>query len=257
LLNDLTLKHMKKALFLLLASIMMVACTPTTPTTNVGADSTKVDSTAIVVQDTTPTVDSAATQPDPVVDGGKTTDPVANTDNGNANTGRQANPSIDLNAKRFKVTGHVLIQGSYCGGAAPSPEIEAEARTPKPAVNQAFVVRKGSINAPGTAMVTRVRTDAKGNFSLELTPGTYCMVIDEKENRRTAEFLSTAYYVIDKKCDDKWLTACDLSFTIADKPISGLRLTLNRKCMLNNTFSPCVSWDGPLPPMSAPRGGGH
>lgn len=248
---------MKKALFLLCMAVGLAACTPTTPS-NSDADSTKVDSTAIVVQDSTPAVDSAAAPADPVVDAATTTEPATN--NGQVkpteNTGRQANPNVDLNAKRFKVTGHFLVQGSYCGGAAPTPEMEAAAREPKPMSNQAFLIRKGNTNALGTDLVTRVRTDASGNFSVELTPGTYCMVLEEKENRRSTEFLKTAYYVIDTKCDDKWLSTCDVSFTVADKPVSGLRKTFDKKCQLV-TLSPCISWDGPLPPSAAPRGGNH
>ncbi len=258
LLNDLTLKYMKKAFFFLCMACGLVACTPTTPTTNSGADSTKVDGTAVVVQDSTPVVDSVATPSDAVVDAGTTTDPVNTKGEVKPieNTGRQANPNVDMNAKRFKVTGHFLVQGSYCGGAAPSPEMEAAAREPKPMSNQAFLIRKGKTNALGTDLVTRVRTDASGNFSVELTPGTYCMVLEEKESRRSTEFLKTPFYTIDTKCDDKWLSTCDVSFTVADKPVSGLRKTFEKKCQLA-TLSPCISWDGPLPPSAAPRGGNH
>jgi hypothetical protein len=251
LLNDLTLKYMKKTLLFLCTALFLAACNPTTTTTTTGTDTTKVDSAAVVVQDTLPTPDTASTGA--VVDDGTST----NTNNTNtpdgATTGRQANPNIDLNAKRFKVTGRLLVLSPYCGGAAPTPDMLEKAKTAQPLANQSLVIRQGAVNGLGTPLVTRTMTDAQGNFSLDLTPGTYCIVLAEKENRRTAAFLATQYYEIDKKCDDKWLTSCDLTFTVADKPVSGLRLTFNRKCNINS-FSPCINWGGPLPSSPAPRG---
>lgn len=241
---------MKKALLFICAALVLVACNPTTSTTTTSADTTKVDSPAVAVVEPAPADSPAATITD-----GTVTDPADGktpADNGTPTTGRQANPGVDLNAKTFTVSGNVLVTSPYCGGAAPTPDMVAAAKTPQPYANQGFLIRKGAVNAPGTAMVTRVRTDAKGTWSVQLAPGTYCMVLEEKENRRTPEFLATQYYEIDKKCDDKWLNGCELSFTVADKNISGLRLSLSRKCHINS-FSPCIQWGGPLPSAAAPR----
>ena len=254
---------MKKALLFFLTAVTLTACTP--PATTDGGTTVPADS-SLAAADSTPApqpVDSTTavadngegsdagntgTTPTPKVDNG--TDP--KTDAGNTGGGRVRDPNL-ANTKMFKVTGNILVAGSYCGGAAPSKEMEEEARRPKPFANQGFLIRSGKMNALGTAMATRTRTDANGTFNLELAPGSYCMVLEEKESAREAGFYTQKNMVVDKPCDQKWLNTCDISFTVADKNISGLRLTLNKKCLITS-LSPCITWNGPLPPAAAPRG---
>lgn len=248
------MKHMKKVLLFLAAASILAACTPTTTTTPVAGDSTKVDSLPVAVQDSQPIGDSAATA---VVDPGTTADPAPVNDPGtkvdpNANTGRQANPNANLGGKKFTVSGRFMLKSPYCGGAAPTPDMVKAAQTPQSLASQGFLIRKGTTNAVGSAIETRVTTDASGAFSVQLAPGTYCMVLNEKEGRRGPDFLNNANYEIDKKCDDKWLGTCELSFTVTDKNISGLHATLERKCFINS-MSPCINWGGPLPSSAAPR----
>lgn len=246
---------MKKRLYLfLVAAGLLVACNPpvNNPTTGTPADS---NSTA--QQDSQPAVDSLAVAvdtagsgtTDPGTDPGTSTDPGASTDGG----GRKPNPNIELGGKTFAVTGRILLKSSYCGGAAPSDEILAEYEKPKPYGGQPLLIREGKSNTLGAAMVTRTTTAADGTFKLDLKPGTYCLVIAEKERARDAGFYKLEYVQVDKACDTKWLNTCDISFTVADKPVSGLRLTLEKKCFIDQ-LSPCLSYSGPLPPSAAPRG---
>ena len=78
----------------------------------------------------------SGTTPTPKVDNGNNTA----TDAGNTGGGRVRDPNL-ANTKMFKVTGNILVAGSYCGGAAPSKEMEEEARRPKPFANQGFLIR--------------------------------------------------------------------------------------------------------------------
>lgn len=55
----------------------------------------------------------------------------------------------------------------YCGGARPTPEMEAEAQTPKPLANTSLVL----IDAKGKAKT--VKTDKNGKLTLKLKPGNY------------------------------------------------------------------------------------
>jgi hypothetical protein len=239
---------MKKTLYFILFAASISACTPPTTTTT----DNKPDSNKVAVgepkdtMDITPPVDSGST--------GVVTDP-DNTQPGNETNptpGRKPNPNLPT-GKYYTVTGHILVKGSYCGGAAPSQEILDRANAPQPFANQSFLIRNGKMNALGTAMVTRVMTDANGDFKVDLTPGTYCMVLAEKENVREPGFYKLQNQAVDKGCDTKWLNGCDLSFTVADKNVSGLRKTFDKKCFITS-LSPCITWDGPLPPSAAPRG---
>ena len=247
---------MKKTLYFLFAAAILMACEPTTTdnqsiladsfAAQARLDSIKADS--IFLNDL---VDSV--MPPPSYDSIEGGNQNANGGGEIGEKGRMANPNIDLNAKTFKVTGHITIVKPYCGGAAPSKEILAESRKAQPYAKQALLVRKGKTNALSTGLVTRAVTDANGDFSLQLPDGDYCIVLVEKENARAADFNANGYMVIDEKCDSKWLTQCEMSFTVANKNVSGLRLGLEKKCMLN-TMSPCITYDGPLPPAAAPRG---
>ncbi|MFN8397369.1 MAG: hypothetical protein U0176_22290 [Bacteroidia bacterium] len=249
---------MKKRLYLLLmAAGILAACNPPANTTVPGNS----DSTSTALQDSHPLVDTVETvvadssvraNPDPA--GDPATDPGNNSNSNTSGGGRVANPNADLNAKRFAVTGRILLQTSYCGGAAPSDEILAEYEKPKPYGSQPLLIRSGKTNALGTAMVTRTTTAADGTFKLDLPAGTYCLVIAEKEGPRQPGFYQLETIAVDKACDNKWLNTCDISFTVADKPVSGLRLTLQKKCFIDQ-LSPCLSYSGPLPPSAAPRGG--
>lgn len=239
---------MKKTLCLFLLATAMVACNPPTGQGTDGDAKQPADSAATVENpphDSMPVTAAADSTPTKVDEGTLPTP--------GGGGGRRANPNLDLNAKRYVVTGHVTIAGSYCGGAAPTPEMEAEARKAKPYAQQPLLVRSGKANALGTDMVTRVTTDADGDFKLDLPVGTYCMVLAEKENARDPGFYSLKHMGVDKPCDNKWLNTCDLSFTVTDQNVSGLRLMLHKKCFIES-LSPCVSYDGPMPPSAAPRG---
>ncbi|HEX2898469.1 MAG TPA: hypothetical protein VHS96_02005 [Bacteroidia bacterium] len=246
---------MKNTLYFLILATALAACTP--PASTDAGNTDVADSAAVTVnepQDSLPddtTVVADAGTPDPKVSNDAGT--ASGSDAGNTGGGRQANPNGNLGAKTFKVSGNVLVTGSYCGGAAPSEEILAEASRPKPFANKGFLIRSGKMNALGTDMVTRTRTDAQGTFSVELIPGTYCMVLETKERARDAGFYKLQNLAVDKPCDQKWLNTCDLTFTVADKNITGLRLNFNKKCFVDD-LSPCVSFTGPMPPSAAPKG---
>lgn len=243
---------MKKTLYFILLAAAMAACTPPATTTT----ETKPDSNAVaevlpadtIPADTLlPPVDSGSTK---VADNGNSNVPTKETND--PPTGRQADPNLS-NGKYYTVTGNILVKSPYCGGAAPSQEILDKAAIPQPFAKQSFLIRSGKTNALGTNLVTRVMTDAKGDFKVDLQAGTYCMVLAEKESARDAGFYKTEFWTVDKPCDTKWLNTCDLTFTVADRNVSGLRKTFERKCQITS-LSPCISYSGPLPPAAAPRG---
>ncbi|MEY3444235.1 MAG: hypothetical protein RLZZ519_2516, partial [Bacteroidota bacterium] len=141
---------MKKVLLFFLTAVTLTACTPPATTdggTTVPADSslaaadsatdvTPVDSAAIAAADSNTNANpdagtTASTTTTPKVDNGTT----PTTDAGNTGRGKVRDPNI-ANTKMFKVSGNILVAGSYCGGAAPSKEMEEEARRPKPFANQ-------------------------------------------------------------------------------------------------------------------------
>lgn len=255
---------MKKAIYFFLVTITLFACTPTTNSENqsteaVNDSDNNVDvppssgGDSISLNDIVESVDAVegGVQEDPQGQEDKVDAPKENSGNTGRN-GRMANPDIDLNAKTYTVSGHINIIGSYCGGAAPTPEVLKAAEKPQPYAKQSLLIRKGKTNVLGTSLATRTMTDANGDFSVMLPAGDYCLVLAEKENVRGENF-STTNMSIDQPCDDKWLKKCDINFTVTNTNVSGLRLNIQKACFLN-TLSPCVTYTGPKPPAAAPRG---
>ncbi|MFM2376723.1 MAG: hypothetical protein RLZZ165_1820 [Bacteroidota bacterium] len=232
--------NMKKVALCLLLAAASAACKPRTATTDAAV------TTAVHADPSGGGVDSNINVLE--TDDKNTMD---HPHSANQTTGPQANAKTQQ-GKTFVVSGNVLLQRGYCGGAPPTPEVEEEARRPKPYANQVFIVRGGDENDVDKPIVERIRTDGNGDFRVELTPGTYCMVLEEKEKARDPNALRRNYQVVNEECDQKWLRVCELSFTVAGQDISGLRLTLNQKCNVIS-LSPCITYDGPLPPAAPPR----
>ena len=205
---------MKNLLYLLLA-LTLVACTP------------KATSTSTTAKDSETTTTEAQVNPSP----------------------QKPDPKVNVNTNKFRVSGTVTYTANYCGGAAPSEEMLAEMRQPKPRFGQELLVRSGDFNSFGR-LLARATTKEDGSFEFFLAPGDYCIVIAQKESADMVP-KSSEYIHVDTECYNKWMATCDLSFRLADREISGLSLNLHQACF-TNSYSTCVQWDGPMPP-SAPR----
>jgi hypothetical protein len=164
----------------------------------------------------------------------------------------KSDPKISINdQKTFVVSGTVMYTKGYCGGAAPSPELQAEYKLPKPRFGQEVLVRTGETNNLGARILARTTTKEDGSFTFDLPPGDYCIIIAQKES---IDLIPTdgEYITVDKDCYKKWMEGCDASFRLRDRDVTGIKITLHEACF-TSSYSKCVSWNGPLPP-SAPRG---
>ena len=68
------------------------------------------------------------------------------------------------------VKGEALFTQSYCGGARPTPEIEAEAQRQRPLPSTRLLVRPA--NEPEAKAIT-LETDARSRYQICLPPGLY------------------------------------------------------------------------------------
>ncbi len=74
-----------------------------------------------------------------------------------------------------KVKIHVTFTNSYCGGARPTPEIEAAHNTPKNLID--FYILLENKNQ------IKVKTDSTGHFTQSIKPGTYKVYLTAKTNQ--------------------------------------------------------------------------
>lgn len=69
----------------------------------------------------------------------------------------------------------------YCGGAAPTPEVERDSRTPHPLVGAHYLLRAGSVNTEVEPLHELV-LDEQGRVTVLLQAGDYCIVGTDKRS---------------------------------------------------------------------------
>ena len=164
----------------------------------------------------------------------------------------KSNGQGSMKNKSTSVQVKVTETRHYCGGAAPSEDILQQLATPNPKINFSLHVRPGSSN-DFEAKAISAMTNEQGMANFELEAGSYCLVLDEKKDEPKAENYQAQFLQIDTECLPQWGQKCELSFTVNEDGSvtpADLELKLVKRCHLN-TYSPCVIWDGPIPP-SAP-----
>lgn len=140
--------------------------------------------------------------------------------------------------------GRVWGTSTYCGGAAPSPELLQQLATPVPLNGQQLVVRPGTWHDPRQPVTTRVSTDAEGRFSFEAEPGEYCLVTVDKYDFLGPQGDPALGEAIPMpmfsggaaECMDRWSRTCDGVVTVGTGRVPALELTLQHGCSPN----PCL-----------------
>lgn len=134
----------------------------------------------------------------------------------------------------------------YCGGAAPTEE--QSKGFINPIADQVFYIYKDERPSSLTKMV-RVKTDAKGMFSIDLEDGNYS-IISEDKTLSIEEFIQKKkiegqfYQYSADSCFETWRTTPD--FTIEISNPTEETVTLQERCFTGD--NPCMKYTGPYPP---------
>lgn len=164
-------------------------------------------------------------------------------------SGRHKKNSADHTLKKYTVSGSVLEQRQYCGGARPAEEILHP--KPAPAGGIKLYIRKSSSNETGKPIVDSLVSAADGTFSIQLPSGTYCFVEAAKKNALVMP-QNDQFNTYDTACFRKNYNTCDFSVDVKSD-VSKIEIVLERRCAWNR---PCVQYRGPLPPAAPPVNGG-
>jgi hypothetical protein len=152
---------------------------------------------------------------------------------------------------------HATYTAPYCGGADPGPDGMPR---PQPWQGTMYLRRAlpdstglfaiNDLNAP---IHDTVRTDRLGNGHLVLPAGAYLLldqdrVDDVRYRQLLTDHAKPALYTepIDKDCLDRWLHGPFGVITITGGDTSHVELPLFGQCPWYDT--PCVRYNGPLPP---------
>ena len=144
------------------------------------------------------------------------------------------------------VIGTVKVHKPYCGGARPSPEMEKG--TYMPFKNTSFIVKTSMANDPKTNTVATFITDENGEFKINLKPGKYVVIHEDKALPFDKYVLKynkpTTYmqYVGDKEAKNIY-EMYDCQFIVEEN--KAVEVILKSKCFVGTNF--CLKYTGPLP----------
>ena len=140
----------------------------------------------------------------------------------------------------YNVTVKFKFIPAYCGGAAPSQEMEEERRKGVPYRSEVLYMDKN-----GDPNYESFVTDQFGALRLALLKGNYCIKKPYKiEKSKLAKFKADGWE-FDSDCLTKELERCDFSFVVTKDTI--IEYEIYGRCHYNGPV-PCVSNPGIPPP---------
>lgn len=162
--------------------------------------------------------------------------------------------SMETNKQEgVKVVIQVTQTESYCGGAAPSPEMEARMYTPVPLPEKKVFLKKGEKNNPDLKPLVSLTSDAKGMIVIYLSPGVYNLVDDRKHSRdyynsllKNHEKETESYSAINKECLEQWVVEPELTLIVESDKENVFVVNFNKDCPWRRI--PCVGYKGNYPP---------
>lgn len=147
------------------------------------------------------------------------------------------------------VSGTLTTSQSYCGGAAPTPEMEAWYSQQRP-LQCAVYVRKGATNDPSQPLVDSTVTDTSGRFTFRLPPGDYTLITDEQRDPAiltTIAALESPTLSVDTACLRRWFTEGTFQLKGLSADTSGLSRNFHKRCFVPYSMG-CLGYSGPYPP---------
>lgn len=149
-------------------------------------------------------------------------------------------------AKRT-ISGKVTQSSQYCGGAEPDPEILQQMNAKQKYAGKKFYIRKDTLNSSKKPIELSFTSDANGNFSFQLPPGTYMILLEEQIKEPDVKKYNSPSQNVNEKCLTDWWKKPYYVLVIGDKDITGLDFHFYHRCFIN-TDIPCLSYIGPMPP---------
>lgn len=158
--------------------------------------------------------------------------------------------AIKGETKKITILGSVTQTYSYCGGAAPPDFLLEQLAEPKPYLNKKFHVIKGDTNTSSHKIILSFISDSAGNFSFQLEPGTYSILLDEQSSSPDAKKYKKQSQSIDEDCYKDWWAKpyylLEVEESSKTATIKGLNFNFHHRCFISNDI-PCLQYMGPMP----------
>lgn len=128
----------------------------------------------------------------------------------------------------------------YCGGAAPSDEMERMRMKGEPGNNIVFYITNGN------GVSIRFKTSEMGTAKASLKPGSYCIKEGYKIDPEMKKVLANSDWEIDEECIAKWNASCNHEFEVTDST-TVVSFTYYGRCGYEGPV-PCITNAGFPPP---------
>ena len=136
----------------------------------------------------------------------------------------------------------------YCGGAAPTPDMEIPRRVPME--NTSFLLYLENDDGSRGKELREIKTNAEGGSSIFLPNGNYQLWLPTKK-LSLEDFIKAEspdrggfYSYKDKECFQAWREKADFKFDV--KSDSTIHLSQSVRCYTD--AHPCLKYDGPYRP---------
>ena len=149
--------------------------------------------------------------------------------------------------KTFTVTGKVTQTFSYCGGAVPPKQVLDKLKAPVAYPEKKFYIRAGSLNNIENKILESFVTDSSGEFSVQLAPGIYSIILEEQLNRIRISDYVTKNQKADEECLHEWWSRPYYLLEVKDENINQLNFTFHHVCFVSADI-PCLQYTGPALP---------
>ncbi|MDB9725764.1 hypothetical protein OAA90_05230 [Salibacteraceae bacterium] len=125
----------------------------------------------------------------------------------------------------------VKIIQPYCGGAAPSDEMENERMKGEPAKEFVFY-----ISTDGGSPL-KLTTNMEGTANAEFPTGSYCIKEGYKSDPEMIKSLTNSDWEFDEECYANWKAQCNQTFVVSDTTSNNVFFEYRPRC----------GWEGPVP----------
>lgn len=154
--------------------------------------------------------------------------------------------NIPSNAQsKVCIRGYVTSTEDYCGGARPSDELLQDLGTPKPFANKVIYVKMGTVNKSSNKTIKKLKTDAKGGFSVMLNAGTTYYFVEEWKAKVFVTPKYSPEVVWDIQCLRKRYASPDYVLKVKNGKNPEVQINYHQNCS-HNPY--CGQYSGPLPP---------
>ena len=129
----------------------------------------------------------------------------------------------------------------------PTEEKLKRLTAPRAYPGKRFHVIRGSTNALAREIVLSFTTDEAGNFSFQLLPGTYALLVDEQIPPPDAKKYQTKFITVDESAFNQWWAKPYHLLEVKAAPIADLKFHFPHRSFISNDI-PCLRYVGPYPP---------